>query len=119
MPIGPAPAAPALPRTNADLRAVPAGQAVQVERVVSRDGLARFNGREFQLSSQLAGPTVTLRLDGHLITRIAGTGAAGNVGDGNPATEAELNTPFGVAATAYGGFLIADTSNNEVRKVAV
>jgi len=54
-----------------------------------------------------------------VITRVAGTGTAGNTGDGDPATEAELNTPFGVAATADGGFLVADTSNSEVRKLAV
>lgn len=54
-----------------------------------------------------------------VITRVAGTGTAGNTGDDDPATEAELYQPFGVAATADGGFLIADTFNNEVRKVAV
>ena len=53
-----------------------------------------------------------------VITRIAGTGTPGNTGDDGPATDAELNQPGGVAATAHGGFLIADTSNSEVRKVA-
>jgi len=53
-----------------------------------------------------------------VITRVAGTGTQGNSGDDGPATVAELNDPLGVAATADGGFLIADTENNEVRKVA-
>ena len=53
-----------------------------------------------------------------VITRVAGTGALGNSGDGGPATDAELNTPLGVAATADGGFLIADAGNSEVRKVS-
>ena len=35
-----------------------------------------------------------------------------------PATDAELRAPFGVAVTADGGFLIADTFNQEVRNVA-
>jgi hypothetical protein len=52
-----------------------------------------------------------------VITRIAGTGTAGNSGDDGPATEAELNNPSEVAPTADGGFLIVDTANNEVRKV--
>ena len=52
------------------------------------------------------------------ITRVAGTGAAGNSGDDGPATDAELTTPTGVAVTAGGGFLIADRSNNMVRKVS-
>jgi NHL repeat len=53
-----------------------------------------------------------------VITRVAGTGTAGNSGDDGPATEAELRQPVGVAATADGGFLIADTQNNVVRKVS-
>ena len=53
-----------------------------------------------------------------VISRVAGTGTPGNTGDDGPATEAQLNRPFGVALTADGGFLIADTFNNEVRKVS-
>jgi ribosomal protein S11 len=52
------------------------------------------------------------------ITTVAGTGAAGFSGDGGPATAAELDSPDGVAATADGGFLIADTFNNRVRRVS-
>jgi len=53
-----------------------------------------------------------------VITRVAGTGAAGNSGDDGPATDAQLTRPTGVAVTADGGFLIADTNNNEVRRGA-
>jgi hypothetical protein len=54
-----------------------------------------------------------------VISRVAGTGPAvkGNSGDGGPATNAELNWSGG-AVTADGAFLIADTGNNVVRKVA-
>ena len=53
-----------------------------------------------------------------VITRVAGTGAKGDSGDGGPATDAELFIPIRVAVTADGGFLIADVGNNVVRKVA-
>jgi trimeric autotransporter adhesin len=53
-----------------------------------------------------------------VISRVAGTGTAGNSGDDGPATDAQLNEPIGVAVTASGGFVIADSLNNEVRKVA-
>ena len=53
-----------------------------------------------------------------VITRVAGTGAAGNSGDDGPATDAQLNAPAGVAVTADGGFLITDAGNNVVRKVS-
>ena len=44
-----------------------------------------------------------------VITRVAGTGTSGSAGDGGPATDAQLNGPAGVAVTADGGFLIADS----------
>ena len=53
-----------------------------------------------------------------VITRVAGTGISGGGGDGGPATEAQLNNPTAVAVTADGGFLIADSGNHSVRKVA-
>jgi hypothetical protein len=53
-----------------------------------------------------------------VITRVAGTGTAGNSGDDGPATDAQLNEPTGVAVPADGGFLFADTGNNVVRKVS-
>jgi hypothetical protein len=53
-----------------------------------------------------------------VITRVAGTGTQGYRGDDGPATEAEFYNPLGVAVTADGGFLIADTNNHVVRKVS-
>ena len=51
------------------------------------------------------------------ITTVAGS-TPGFAGDGGPATEAQLIEPPGVAATADGGFLIADYGNHRVRRVA-
>ncbi len=52
------------------------------------------------------------------IATVAGTGTAGSSGDGGAAASAQLMVPRGVAASADGGFLIADTSNNRVRRVS-
>jgi glucose/arabinose dehydrogenase len=52
------------------------------------------------------------------ITTVAGTGTEGYGGDGLVATSAKLNNPGGVAALPDGGFLIADSDNNRIRKVA-
>ncbi len=55
---------------------------------------------------------------GGVINTVAGTGAAGLSGDGGAATAAALNKPFGISATADGGYLIADRDNHRIRKVA-
>ncbi len=51
------------------------------------------------------------------ITTVAGT-TQGFGGDGGPATSAKLDSPSDTAALADGGFLIADTGNSRIRKVA-
>jgi sugar lactone lactonase YvrE len=50
-------------------------------------------------------------------TVIAGNGAVGYTGDGNPATLAELYAPRAVAVDPAGNVYIADTFNNAVRRV--
>ena len=52
------------------------------------------------------------------ISTVAGTGTAGFLGDGGPATAAQLNGPARVAVTPDGGFVIADRLNQRIRKVA-
>ncbi len=45
-------------------------------------------------------------------------GRRGFLGDGGPATEAQLNLPFGIAIAADGTIYIADRFNNRIRKVS-
>src|SRR5207248_2432754 len=53
------------------------------------------------------------------ITTVAGTlTTPGSTGDGGPATAAKLDDPTGVAATADGGYLIADKGNHAIRRVS-
>jgi hypothetical protein len=54
-----------------------------------------------------------------VVTTIAGNGAAGFSGDGNSATNATLDQPFGVAADSAGNLYISDTVNNRIRKVGL
>jgi hypothetical protein len=52
------------------------------------------------------------------ITTVAGSGTRGYGGDGGQATAAQLRVPFGVAPLRDGGFLVADTGNNRIRRVS-
>jgi uncharacterized protein (TIGR03437 family) len=53
-----------------------------------------------------------------IITTVAGNGTAGFSGDGGPATNAQLNSPKGVAVDSAGNLYIGDTLNFRVRKVS-
>src|SRR5204862_1977214 len=94
------------------------------------------------ISAQLSGPVdVSAMPDGSVLIADSGNnrirkvapngtittvaGAAGicpdptnPCGDGGPATAANLTSPRGVASTGDGGFLIADSGNERVRRVA-
>jgi uncharacterized protein (TIGR03437 family) len=52
------------------------------------------------------------------VTTYAGTGYAGFGGDGGPANQAALSSPFGIRMDANGNLFIADLGNNRVRKVS-
>jgi hypothetical protein len=53
------------------------------------------------------------------IYTVAGTGAAGNTGDGGAATSAKLHGPEGIAVDKDDNLFIGDSQNNRVREVDV
>jgi hypothetical protein len=52
-----------------------------------------------------------------IISTVAGNGTCGFSGDGGLATNASLNSPWGVAVDASGDLYIADQGNSRIRKV--
>src|SRR6516162_3573331 len=54
---------------------------------------------------------------GGTLSTIAGTGTGGFSLDGNPAVQAQLNNPTGLALNAGGVLYVADTSNQRVRTI--
>lgn len=58
------------------------------------------------------------KVDGQgIMTTVAGTGEPGYSGDGGPAINAQLNTPYGIYLDREDNLLIADSENHVVRKV--
>jgi RHS repeat-associated protein len=53
-----------------------------------------------------------------IITTIAGTGTAGFLGDGGPATQARISGASGIVVDAEGGIIFADQTNHRVRRIA-
>ena len=52
-----------------------------------------------------------------VLTPFAGTGVAGSNGDGGPASQAELNNPFGLALAPDGALWFADYAAQVVRRI--
>jgi hypothetical protein len=90
------------------------GQATAAD-IGTPHGLARFPDGSVVFSERNRIRRVAA--DGKIST-IAGTGEWGYSGDGGPATAAQLRGPNDVLPEKDGGFLIADTYNNRVRRVS-
>ncbi|GAB3726663.1 NHL domain-containing protein [Spirosoma lituiforme] len=54
-----------------------------------------------------------------LITTVAGTGNRDYIGDGGPATAANIDHPAGIAIDRLGNLYIADPGNSRIRKVSL
>jgi RHS repeat-associated protein len=52
-----------------------------------------------------------------IISTVAGNGVQGFSGDGGPATQAALNSPYSIAITADGSLYITDHGNHRIRRV--
>lgn len=52
-----------------------------------------------------------------VIRTVAGTGTAGQSGDGSAAISAQLNSPTGLAFDSAGNLYIADTNNSRIREI--
>ncbi len=62
-----------------------------------------------------SGNEVVRKVSNGVITTVAGNGTEGFSGDGGPATAAELDSPWGIAAGAAGSLYLVDSYNNRIR----
>jgi len=92
------------------------GTIVTVAQVGHPRGLAALRDGSFLVAEPYANLVQRVARDG-TVTTLAGTGAPGSSGDGGPATAAQLDFVHGVAAMPDGGFVLADTLNDRIRRV--
>ena len=108
-----------------------------ISTIVGTGEQGSFGDDGLAVQAQLSGPSgLALGVDGSLfiadsgnhrirrldraqqvIVTVAGSGTAGEAGDGGLGVQAELNNPSGVAVDGIGHLFIADTMNNRVRRV--
>ncbi|KPM51593.1 serine/threonine protein kinase [Frankia sp. R43] len=99
---GPAPSAPVLPLRLDEVRAWATGPAAK--------------GGGFYVVDRAGLRVLWLDLDGTL-SAVAGTGVAGSIGDGGPATAARLRGVSDVAVAADGSVFLADSGNGRIRRI--
>jgi sugar lactone lactonase YvrE len=105
--------------------------------VAAGDGVARYNGDALNAAvTSLNQPMdIAVAADGSLliadsrnnrirrvaptgvVSTIAGTGAAASNGDGGPAADAGVNTPWSVAVNAAGDIFISDRLGHRIRAI--
>ncbi len=85
-------------------------------QVYSPRGLALDGSGNLYISQTW--PDAVRKVDGDgNISTVAGSSGQGYDGDNKPATEAQLNNPFGLTADGSSNLYIADTYNHRIRKV--
>ncbi|MBI5283232.1 MAG: hypothetical protein HY858_16225 [Candidatus Solibacter usitatus] len=80
-------------------------------------GLAVDGSNNLYVADQM-GHRIRKITSGGIISTVAGTGTAGYEGNGGAATRAQLFHPTGLAVDSNGDLIIADTTNNRIRKIA-
>jgi uncharacterized protein (TIGR03437 family) len=84
----------------------------------SAEGIALDSAGNLYIADAAASRVRKIHLGSGVISTVAGIGTPGFTGDGGPAAEAQLNTPYDVAVDSKGNVYIADLGNGRVRKVS-
>ncbi len=93
------------------------GGPAKTAQFVSAGGVAVDSGGNVYISDSVGGRIRKVDPSG-IINTYAGTGQAGNAGDGGPAIKAQLNFPSGLVVDANGNLFVADTRNIKIREIS-
>ena len=92
------------------------GMAVSRARISRPNGLA-FDSRTNRLYFSDTNQIFAVNLDAGTVSLIAGAPFTGSAGDGGPAAQARLSSPWGLALDNSRNLLIADRRNNKIRRI--
>lgn len=92
------------------------GGAAAMAQVAQPEGLAIDSGGNLYIADA-ANHRVRMVSPAGVITTVAGNGHPGFSGDGGPASQSQLNQPYGLSADAQGNLYIADLGNQRIRRV--
>lgn len=94
---------------------------------LGRDGIRAVDSRVFGVTSVIADDSGNIYFSEYqrvrkissdgILTTVAGSTTPGFVGDGGPSSNAQLNSPRGLAIDSSGNLYIADTNNARIRRV--
>ena len=95
-----------------------AGLATNIAVIAPQDLVFDASGNAFICTG--GGKPLILKVDPTgMATIVAGTGVAGNTGDGGPATAAQIQSPTGLAIDPQGNIYFSGTIPNNVREINV
>ncbi len=98
-------------------KVTPAGVISQFTSGLGPDGLAFDAAGNLYVAYLNYNQVVQVTPDGVSHSNFAGNGTANYMGDGGPASSAEVDNPYGLFVDTSGDLIIADASNNRVRMV--
>jgi sugar lactone lactonase YvrE len=91
------------------------GPAIQAG-IRSPGGLVFSPDGELYIAEETSHRIRKINKEGNII-HVAGTGVAGDGGDGGPATRAQLKSPYRMAIDKEGNLYFSDRDNNRIRKI--
>ncbi len=105
--------------TNSGNVTFSSGETLATDAAIIPQHLALDSNNSIYATSMKSGQNYVYKIDAatNIISIVAGTGAAGESGDGGPASSAQLKSPIGIALDSQDNIYIAEQDGYRIRKI--